>query len=138
MGSGPIPGKLCPFPEIGGTIPPLISLWNFPAYKISISPYLGASHISLLARDAHTLWSVFLPGLLSRLWRHSYFVCLSRKLLLLFVLFCFLGPHPQHMEGPRLGVDWSCSSRPQPQQCRSQVVSFTCTAAHGNTRSLTR
>ena len=33
----------------------------------------------------------------------------------LFV-FCFFGPHPWHMEVPRLGSNWSCSCQPQPQQ----------------------
>ena len=53
--------------------------------------------------------------------------------------FVFLGPHPQHMEVPRLGVqsELSCRPTPQPQQCRIQVTSLTCAAACGNARSLT-
>ena len=30
---GPIPGNLCPFPQIAWIILPLISLWNYPAHK---------------------------------------------------------------------------------------------------------
>ena len=29
-----------------------------------------------------------------------------QELLFCFVVFCFLGPHLQHMEIPRLGVEW--------------------------------
>ena len=36
----------------------------------------------------------------------------------IFCLFVFIGPHPQHMEVPRLGVHWSCGCWPSPQQCR--------------------
>jgi len=38
----------------------------------------------------------------------------------LFILGLFLGPHPWHMEVPRLGSNRSCShqSTPQPWQCR--------------------
>ena len=45
--------------------------------------------------------------------------------------FCFLGPHPWHMEVPRLGVEseLSCQPLPQPQRIRA--------AAHSNARSLT-
>jgi len=44
-----------------------------------------------------------------------------------------LGPHPRHMEVPRLGV----KSEPQPQQHQIQVESVTCTTAHSNAGSLT-
>ena len=33
VGSDPIPRNLHPFPKILGIILPLISLWNYPAYK---------------------------------------------------------------------------------------------------------
>ena len=35
------------------------------------------------------------------------------------LLFCFLGPHPKHMEVPRLGVqsELQLPATPQPQQC---------------------
>ena len=52
----------------------------------------------------------------------------------------FLGPHPWHMEVPRLGSNWShspCRPTPQPQQHRIWAMSATCTIAHSNTRSLT-
>ena len=49
----------------------------------------------------------------------------------IFFFFCFLEPHLQHMEVPRLGPT------PQPQQHKIQAESATYTTAHGNTRSLT-
>ena len=62
------------------------------------------------------------------------FVCFC----LFFVLFCFLGPHLQYMEVPRLGSNQSYSCRPTPQQqrCRIWATSATYTTALGNTRSL--
>ena len=55
-----------------------------------------------------------------------------------FCLFVFfLGPHPQHMEVPRLGVKSEPQLRPQPQQCRIWASPSTYTIAHGNARSLT-
>ena len=55
-------------------------------------------------------------------------------------LFCpFLGPHPQHMESPRLGVESEprCQPTPQPQQRRIRASSVTYTTAHSNAGSLT-
>ena len=54
-------------------------------------------------------------------------------------IYLFLGPHPQHVEVPSLGSNWSyrCWPTPQPQQCRIRATSVTYTTAHGNTRSLT-
>ena len=49
----------------------------------------------------------------------------------LFLFFCFVGPHPQHMEVPRLGV------KSQPQQPGIQAASETHTTVHSNARSLT-
>ena len=59
--------------------------------------------------------------------------------MMLSILFLFLGPHPQHMEVPRLGVEPSCSHQPmsQPQQHQIQAMSETYTAAYGNAGSLT-
>ena len=49
-----------------------------------------------------------------------------------------LGLHPQHLEVPRLGLNWSCSRQPTPQpQHHIQATSVTCTRAHGNAGSLT-
>ena len=58
---------------------------------------------------------------------------------LLFFFFVFLGPHTQHMEVPRLGVEWSysCWPIPQLQQCQIWASSATYTTAHSNARSLT-
>ena len=68
--------------------------------------------------------------------------CLGIKSIEFFFvcLFVFLGPHPQHMEVPRLGgSNRSCSCRPmpEPQQRQIQTMSATYTTAHGNARSLT-
>ena len=56
-------------------------------------------------------------------------------ILYLFIYFClfFLGPHPQPLEVPRLGVQ----SEPHPQQCGIRATSATYTTAHGNARPLT-
>ena len=58
---------------------------------------------------------------------------------LIFWSFVFLGPHLQHMEIPRLGVNWNCSYRPmpQPQQCGIQATCVTYIIAHWNAGSLT-
>ena len=59
-------------------------------------------------------------------------------LFLFFGLFVFLGPHLQHMEVPRLGVE----SELQPpaytkaQQLQIQAASVTYTTAHSNSGSL--
>ena len=54
-------------------------------------------------------------------------------------IFCFLGPHLQHMKVPRLEANQSCScwSMPQPQQRRIQATSATYTTVHSNTWSIT-
>mgnify|MGYP001308256440 CR=1 FL=1 len=56
----------------------------------------------------------------------------------LFLCFCFLGPHPRHMEVPRLEVELELQLRPtpQPQQLGIQATSANYTTAHGNARSL--
>ena len=56
-----------------------------------------------------------------------------------FFFFCFLGPHSQHMEVPRLGVKSELQRWPMPQsqQHGTQASSLTYTTAHGNARSLT-
>ena len=63
----------------------------------------------------------------------------SFKIHSFLFLFCFLGPHLQHMEAPRQGSNQSCSRRPmpQPQQHRIQASSVTYTTAQGNAKSLT-
>ena len=56
-----------------------------------------------------------------------------------FFFFFFLGPHPWHVEVPRLGSNWSCSHWPTPQlqQHQIQAASATYTTGHSNARSLT-
>ena len=60
-------------------------------------------------------------------------------LLLLFLSFVFLGPHPWHMEVPRPGSNQSCSLQPtpEPQQHWIRAASATYATAHGNAGSLT-
>ena len=62
VGGGPIPGNPHTFLEIAGKIFPLISLGNWPTHKNSPPHILGPTH--LFPEMPHTLWSVFLPGLL--------------------------------------------------------------------------
>ena len=52
--------------------------------------------------------------------------------------FSFLGPHLQHMDVPRLGIESDLQLRPklQPQQHQIQAASSTYTTAHGNPGSL--
>ena len=70
----------------------------------------------------------------------SVFVLQSTFSLSCFGVFLvFLGPHLQHMEVPRLGLNQSCSHWPipQPEQCQIWATSETYITAHSNTRSLT-
>ena len=56
-----------------------------------------------------------------------------------FFFLVFLGPHPWHMEVPRLGVESerSCRPPPQPRQHQIRAISTTYIMAHGNSGSLT-
>ena len=80
------------------------------------------------------------------LFLHIYvcvFVCVYIYMLLFYWLIdwliVFLGPHSQHMEIPRLGLNWSysCWPVPQPQQHTIQATSAIYTTAHSNAGSLT-
>ena len=57
----------------------------------------------------------------------------------LFISLCFLGPHPQHMEVPRLRVELELQllAYATATQCRIQALSANYTTAHGNAGSLT-
>ena len=59
---------------------------------------------------------------------------ITQNLFFCFVLLCFLGPHPQHMEVPRLVVksELQLPLMPQPQQQKIWAISVTYTTAHGN------
>ena len=52
---------------------------------------------------------------------------------------CLIGPHPPHMEVPRLGVELEhrCQPTPQSQLHGIQAASATYTTAHSNAGSLT-
>ena len=56
-----------------------------------------------------------------------------------FFFLVFLGPHPQHVEVPRLRSNWSycCWLTPEPQQRQIWATSATYTTAQSNTGSLT-
>ena len=63
-----------------------------------------------------------------------------KTLVFLFIYLSFLGPHPWHMEVPKLGSkseSYSCQLIPQPQQRQIWASSVTYTAANGNAGSLT-
>ena len=57
----------------------------------------------------------------------------------LFKFFCFLGPHPQHMEVPRLGVksELQLQAYATAIATRDPSLSLTYTKAHGNMGFLT-
>ena len=65
---------------------------------------------------------------------HSHFAKFILELSLLLLVFCCLGPHPQHMDVPRLGV----KSELQLQAYATAVATWdlsqsaTYTAAYGN------
>ena len=46
---------------------------------------------------------------------------LSLSLFFFWVSLPFLGPHPRHMEVPRLGSNQSCSHQPMPQPLQRQI-----------------
>ena len=50
MGSGPISGTLCPFPNIVGLILPLNSIWSYPVHKNTI-PYFEVLSLSEMAHN---------------------------------------------------------------------------------------
>ena len=57
----------------------------------------------------------------------------------LFIYLVFLGPRPQHMIAPRLGVESELQllAYTQPQQCQIRAASMTYATAHDNAGSLT-
>ena len=111
------------------------------------SEQLPARRHTASTLDAH--FPVLVPDPHSSDYSQSFSLFLRTKrtapsLLLLFLkffyFFCFLGPHPWHMEVPQpRGWNRSCSRwpPPQPQQGGIQAESATCTTAQGNDGSLT-
>ena len=70
---------------------------------------------------------------------HSLFSMKRHCFIYLFIYFVFLGPHPWHMEVPRLGVEselqlLACTTA---TACGIRATSVTYTTAHGNAGSLT-
>ena len=65
---------------------------------------------------------------------HDKLLSINRVILIFF--FFFLGPHPQHMQVPRLGGQIRATAASlQPRQCGIQAASVTYVTAHGNARS---
>lgn len=66
------------------------------------------------------------------------FILFSLSYLFFFFFLQFLGPHLQHTEIPRPGVESECSRQPmpQPQKHRIWAESVTYTTAHGNLQIL--
>ena len=60
-----------------------------------------------------------------------------QTLFMYLCIFVFLGPHPRHMEVPRLGVESELQllAHVTAQQRQIRAISVTYTAAHGNAGS---
>ena len=104
---------------------PCLPSWQLKAlmargYQLSRVRTSQHSDEEISKKHSWALWNVIV----------QIFVC---------VMCVFLGPHPRHMEVPRLGSNQSCSrwSTPEPQQCQIQASSSAYTTTHSNTRSLT-
>ena len=67
---------------------------------------------------------------------HCFIHIITTLCIIIFFFLYILGPHPWHMEVPRLGVQ-SVWPLPEPQQCQIWAASATYTTAHGHARSLT-
>ena len=70
---------------------------------------------------------------------HSLYLICSTSVLFFFFCFCFLGPHLQHMEVPRLGVELELQPLAYTTATATRDPSHICTLCHslGNARSLT-
>ena len=73
------------------------------------------------------------------IWPSLFIYLLFFFVFFFFFFLLFLGPLPQHMEVPRLGVESELQppAYAQPQQRGTRVASATYTTAHGNAGSLT-
>ena len=140
-----------------GSDPALLWLWHRPAAAAPIQPlawklpYTAGVAIKinktkqrklfLIVALRFCLLSLTFGPRVSYSWLSYFLVCVTLFFAYLAVfVFFFLGPHPHHMEVPRLGVNWSCSCRamPQPQQHQIWALAATYTAIHSNIRSLTQ
>ena len=101
--------------------------------------YWADSFLSKLAkREANGLSSSYRRVQVQE--KNFLFWCVYFYFILFLLLCCvFLGPHLQHMEVPRRGINQSCSCRPTPQLQQHQIwaESETYTTAHSNAGSLT-
>ena len=69
----------------------------------------------------------------------EFIYSMSGRLFFFFFFLVFLGPHPRHMEVPRLGVKWGLKplAYTTATAMRIWTKSATYSTAHGNVRSLT-
>ena len=54
VGSGPISGTLCPFPNIVGLMLPLISIWSYPVHKYTM-PYFEVLSLRCVCGGCYSL-----------------------------------------------------------------------------------
>ena len=116
--------------------------WDLPTFPSSTQiPRFKCLYVQ------YTLFQFLSLFLFCRFTISKKFLCIvkmSEKLKSTFIrlflfFFFFLGPHPWHIDVPRLGVKSELSHlpTPQPQQHQIQTSSETYTTAHGNVGSLT-
>ena len=131
-------GSVLPTGLSGGALVP--SGENYTLVALSGPSGHGSrqSYGSHESQDGRLLWpACCLDHCDQSLWTGGSFFSFVSFFLSFF--FCFLGPHLQHMEVPRLGAEselW-LPPQPQPQQHQVQAACVTYTTPHGNTRSLT-
>ena len=116
---------------------PVLHSTNPPAY-LQIKPLLSEAEALLALAAAQIRASLPCVHALERIWLKTSFLVVHLSPILFF-FFVFLGPHPWHVEVPRLGVNqsYSCQPTPQPQQRGIQAASSAYTTALGNAGSLT-
>ena len=78
-------------------------------------------------------WNILTPNINTKYKTETYLIDLLGLLtsyeifftfnFFFFFFFCFRGPHVQHIEVPRLGVNWSCSCRHTLQQQQGRIYS---------------
>ena len=114
-------------------VPARLTLFQFLASFLGGTCSIAATLLPGKLSQNHlptTFFFIFHPSLF-RLYAIFFFF----YFFFFFGLFLsFLGPHPWHMEVPRLGSNWSRSRWPipEPQQRANRAESATYTTAHSN------